>query len=254
MRTCIILLALGTSGLCAAGCSPFGKREVRSYTTVVADAQHDAAQARVACDRAAKHFQKGNLAKAEADLQEALIADVSFAPAHNNLGHVYFQQGRLYLAAWEFEYARRLLPGSAEVNNNLGMVYEAAEQLPRAVEYYRMALSMDEGNPEYVGNLARALVRTEPDSPEIRPLLQCLAFNDSRPEWVVWAKDQLNLEYLSVPAGAPMVSPRVPPGATLPEEVSTPPAGVELPPPPHHVDDLLPLEESPINLPTPSDL
>lgn len=213
-------------------CARWTQQAARSYTTVVADGQHDADAARAHCERAAQAFDNGHLEKAEAALQDALIADVSYAPAHNNLGHVYFEQGRLYLAAWEFEYARRLLPNSAEVTNNLGLVYEAGQQLPRAIEHYRLAVALDPGNPVLAGNLARALVREGEDSPEVTALLQTLALHDTRADWVAWARDQLNLQ-TTAQAGALLVAPRQPPGA----EPLPPPVPEETKPLSVHVDD-----------------
>ncbi len=214
-------------------CSRFAHQTPKSYTTVVADANHDVDKAREDCQRAAQSFDKGNLEKAEAALQDALIADVSYAPAHNNLGRIYFERGQLYLAAWEFEYARRLLPESAEVTNNLGLVYEAAGQMPRAIEHYRMAVAWEPGNPQYAGNLARALLRDGQDSAEVAGLLHNVVFNDTRPEWVTWARDQLNL-HATVPAHAASVTPRQPAGA----EPLPPPEHVAEPSVSKHVDDL----------------
>ncbi|MHB9080400.1 MAG: tetratricopeptide repeat protein [Pirellulaceae bacterium] len=231
MRMSAALTVLMLASLPLVACSRLVHRSAKSYTTVVADSNRDGDKARAECERAAKFFDKGNLEKAEAALQDALIADVSYAPAHNNLGHIYFEQGRLYLAAWEFEYARRLLPESAEVANNLGLVYEAADQLPRAIEYYRMALSLDAGNPEYGGNLARALLRTNQDPAEVAALLQDLVFNDARPEWVEWATDQMNL--------------RSPLRAAAPWNMTIQQPDVLEPlPPPKHIDDL-PLPKAP---------
>ncbi len=189
----VLLIVFLVAGLSQTGCSRFARRPPKSYTTIVADSNRDPEKARDACQEAAAFFDKGDLVKAEVALQDALIADVSYAPAHNNLGRIYFDQGKLYLAAWEFEYARRLLPNSGEVANNLGMVYEASEQPDRAIEYYTIALGLNEGNPEFTGNLARALIRAEQDPEQVAALLQDLMFNDSRPEWSGWARDQLNL-------------------------------------------------------------
>ncbi len=176
-----IISSLVLSLLVAGGCSRWTHRAPKSYTTVVTDGTHDTDQARKECERAAELFEKGHIVKAEMALQDALIADVSYAPAHNNLGRIYFDQGNLYLAAWEFEYARRLLPDSSDVVNNLGMVYEAAGETDQAIEHYTMALSLDGGNPVYAGNLARALLREDKDPQQTALLLQNLALNDTRP-------------------------------------------------------------------------
>ena len=231
MRKRAAFTVLMLASVLLTACSPFAHHSPKSYTTVVADSNHDAEKARADCERAAEFFDKGNLDKAEAALQDALIADVSYAPAHNNLGHIYFEQGRLYLAAWEFEYARRLLPESAEVTNNLGMVYEAADQIPRAIELYRMAHALDPGNPEYTGNLARALLRSGQDPTKVTELLQDLVFNDTRPEWVAWARDQLNLHAPAQVNSSAVTSPHPPVAEPLP-----PPKDLDDMPPPEALD------------------
>jgi len=210
------------------GCLPFAHEGAKSYVTVVADAHHDAELARAECERAAKLFEKGQLAKAEASLQDALVADVSYAPAHNNLGRLYYDQGKLYLAAWEFEYARRLLPDSPAVANNLGMVYEAAGQVERAIECYGTAVDFDQRNPVYAGNLARALVRAGKDPARAAVLLQQVVLNDSRPEWVRWARGQLEL---NAPIRTAAQNQATATGDSAPELIHPLPA-------PQHIDDL----------------
>ena len=95
------------------GCSVFNHEPAR-YETISGNPNHDTAEARKQTDAALKLIDKGDCEAAEQKLQKALIADVSFGPAHNNLGHIYFEQGKLYLAAWEFEYATRLPARRAE--------------------------------------------------------------------------------------------------------------------------------------------
>ena len=51
-----------------------------------------------------------DLAKAQEYLQKALVADVTYGPAHNTLGMLYLKQRRLYLAAW----ARSTREGAAD--------------------------------------------------------------------------------------------------------------------------------------------
>ena len=54
--------------------------------------------------------------RAEALLREALVEDLFFGPAHNNLGVVFLNRGDLYAAANEFESAD--LIGSASANSS----------------------------------------------------------------------------------------------------------------------------------------
>ena len=99
------------------------------------------------------------IAEAEQCLHQSLLADVSFGPAHNTLGKLYFDQKKFYLAAWEFEYAMKTMPNRAEPVNNLGLVYEMVEQTDEAVVHYQKAVDLEPGNPQYVGNLIRARIR-----------------------------------------------------------------------------------------------
>lgn len=193
MRNLSFLAICVTLSVTGIGCARWRDDGPRAYTTVAADGSRNPDKASQDCARATKFFDKGQLDKAEAALQEALIADVTYAPAHNNLGLVYLQQGKLYLAAWEFEYARRLMPDSADVVHNLGMVYEAAGREQQAIDSYSMALSMDQGNPQYAGSLARALIRADQDPKQAAALLRDVALRHPQPEWASWAKETLAL-------------------------------------------------------------
>src|SRR5688500_1660762 len=82
-------------------------------------AVRDTDRARQLNERAYKLLNEGKHAEAEKVLHEALAADMTFGPARNNLGLVYYQIGRWYEAAWEFEYAVRLMPFQPAPRNNL---------------------------------------------------------------------------------------------------------------------------------------
>jgi Tfp pilus assembly protein PilF len=226
------LLALCVLG--SYGCSvlPHAKRQ---YTTVAADPSRDEARAIAETKRAARLVRREKWDKAEEALQDALLADVAYGPAHNNLGNVYLRQGKLYLAAWEFEYAAKLMPERPEPNYNLGMVYEQAEQLDQAIDYYSKACQMAPRNPQFIGNLARALLKRSDVAPEAPPLLSDLILYDTRPEWVCWARQRLALGKFPQPGSAtpgtsPVTPPTVPPFSP---SVPTPGAtgGVEILPP-----------------------
>lgn len=124
-------------------------------------------------------------------MQKSLLADVTYGPAHNNLGKIYYGQRNFYLAAWEFEYANKLMPHRAECQNNLGLVYEAVGKLDEAIDSYSIAYAADPKNPVVIGNLARARVRRGDDDPVVAQLLADLKLYDSRPEWVAWASERL---------------------------------------------------------------
>lgn len=175
------------------GCSRWHSRPSLDYRTIQADPNHDNEKARAENQRAVELLQKGKSDKAEQALQKALIADVTYGPAHNNLGKVYYSQGKFYLAAWEFEYAAKLMPQRAECQNNLGMVYEAVGKLNEAINAYSHAYSMDGKNPIIIGNLARAHVRRGDSDPVVQQLLADLRLYDTRPAWLRWANDRLAL-------------------------------------------------------------
>ena len=123
----------------------------------------------------------GDYAGAEQVLRDALLKDVMFGPAHNNLGLVYFHQAHLYLAAWEFQYAVKLMPNQPEARNNLGLVLEAGGKLDQAVDSYEQAMKAEPDNGQFVGNCVRARVRRGETGIEMRELLEKLIMVDSRP-------------------------------------------------------------------------
>jgi Tfp pilus assembly protein PilF len=181
----------------ATGCSQLTRQPQIDYRTVDADANHDTEAARRKNARALKILEHphngglGHIGRAEKTLQEALAADVTYGPAHNNLGKVYFRQQKYYLAAWEFEYAMKLMPHRSEPMNNLGMVYEEVGKFDKAMEMYAIAYSIDPQNPEIIGNLARCSMRQGDSVDQVKPLLEDLVMLDYRPEWVNWAREQL---------------------------------------------------------------
>ena len=130
---------------------------------------------------------------AEKKLKEALTADITFGPAHNNLGLVYYKQKQLYKAAWEFEYAAKLMPRSPEPKNNLGLILEKVGKLDDAVDQFEAAVKIEPDNPHVIGNLARARVRRGSQDEKTRDLLRQIVLKDDRPSWIRWAKDKLGL-------------------------------------------------------------
>ncbi len=174
-----------------AGCADTAAGPSGPYRTIAVEPGRDTDAASRQNQKGLAHLAAGELDQACDAFGRALNADVEFGPAHNNLGKVYFQRKNWYKAAWEFEYARKLMPRRAEPANNLGLVLEQAGELDRAVEHYRQAVALDSGKIEYVANLARALVRRGERTDETRRLLQRLLAEDQRPDWLIWARQQL---------------------------------------------------------------
>jgi tetratricopeptide (TPR) repeat protein len=173
------------------GCAKMWSREPLDYHTVTIDPGHDAEKAKKENEKALKFIECGKMDKAEQALQRALIADVDFGPAHNNLGKLYFSQTKYYYAAWEFQYAIKAMPDRAEPFNNLGLVYENVGKLNEAIEAYDTAFHMQPTNAEIVGNLARARIRRGDARADVEKLLKDLIYYDTRPQWISWANDNL---------------------------------------------------------------
>ncbi len=161
------------------------------YETVRGMPNRDTEAARKLNQEALKLIREQGYNEAEPKLKQALTADVTFGPAHNNLGKVYFHQERYYLAAWEFQYAIKLMPNRPEPRNNLGLVMEAVGKLDEAVQTYTEALHLQPDNPQLLGNLCRARVRRGDRDDQTRQLLSDLLLRETRPEWAAWAREKL---------------------------------------------------------------
>jgi Tfp pilus assembly protein PilF len=173
-----------------------GTKASQEYETVVPATSRSSEKARRHCQAAEKHFRQGKLEKAEAELQTALLADVSYGPAHNNLGKIYFEQGKFYLAAWEFEYAIRVMPNLPEPHNNLGLIHERAGKLEEALPYFETAYRLGPGSPEFLGNLIRCKLALNEKDPTVKPLMEELFLIETRPAWKKWNNEQLGLRKL----------------------------------------------------------
>lgn len=187
-----ILLALVAFLVVPVGCTDKTKTyRSGGYRTVEAAPDRDTDTAKRYNVQGLEHLQNQELDEAAADFRRALVADVTFGPAHNNLGKVYFAQKDWYQAAWEFDYARELMPRQPEPLNNLGLVHEQAGELDRAIENYQQAVALGPDRIEFPANLARAKVRRGDTDDELISLLQQILDKDTRPEWLVWAKPHL---------------------------------------------------------------
>ncbi len=185
-------LCLALMLMAACGCNPnrVADAPIGNYRTITAEPRRDTEAAKRLNRVGLEHLAAGEYDEAVDAFVRALTEDVEFGPAHNNLGKVYYIQKNWYKAAWEFEYAGKLLPRHAEPRNNLGLVLEQAGELDRAVDQYRQAVGLEPGVIAYRGNLARALIRRGDRTDEVRKLLELIVENDTRPEWVLWARQQ----------------------------------------------------------------
>jgi hypothetical protein len=182
-----------------AGCSFLYDSHKTTYETVQADPHHDTELAEAEHAKALEIMNGGSLckscdpAKAEEHLQQALVADVTYGPAHNSLATLYLRQCKFYLAAWEFQYAAKLMPDRFEPLYNLGLVYESTDKLDRAIEFYTMAFSIAPRNPNVLESLVRARLRNGETVADVRELLKEILFYETRPVWIAWARDELGL-------------------------------------------------------------
>lgn len=213
--------SLAAAALALLGCARL-ERQPADYQTISADSSHDTPLSREEHAKALKLLDGGAkdnpamLEKAEQHLQQALVADVTFGPAHNTLGVLYYLRRQFYLAAWEFEYAAKLMPDRAEPFYNLGLVYEHADNLERAIFYYEKCVSLKRNDPRYLGSLAAARLKADEPLEAVRPLLEQLVFLETRPEWVYWARQLINTTPL------PMVDAVSAPAPAGPEIVPAP--------------------------------
>lgn len=192
--TCIFAGVLISALLLGAvGCQAPATDSGTKYETVSGEGIHDTETARKHNALGLKALEEDDLEKAEQSFKQALEADVMFGPAHNNLGKVYFTRKLYYKAAWEYQYAIKLMPHHPEPKYNLGLVYESVGKIDEAVDLYSEARELEPDNPILIGNIARARVKRGDKGIEIRDLLAELLLKDTRPDWLIWARDKLAL-------------------------------------------------------------
>ena len=189
-----VLVFAATLCVMQPGCARFQRSSNLDYQTVDTTSIAKPRLAKRKHEKGICFLCNGQYALAEQLLQESLIADASYGPAHNTLGKVYFEQRKFYLAAWEFEHAIKAMPDRAEPINNLGLVYEAVGKLDDAVLQYEIAASLNPESAEYLGNLLRCRIRRGEHASTIRTELQSLIALDDRETWVRWAKLELTTD------------------------------------------------------------
>lgn len=186
----ISIMTVWAALLWTSGCASTAGETAGDYRTIRVEPRRNTDAARRENDAGLSHLGKGELDHAAAAFRRALNEDVEFGPAHNNLGKVHYRNRDWYKAAWEFEYARKLMPKHAEPRNNLGLVLEESGEFDRAADQYREAVALDPGDIQYRANLVRALIRRGDRTDEVRSLLKQVIEEDTRPEWVTWARQQ----------------------------------------------------------------
>jgi Tfp pilus assembly protein PilF len=138
-----------------------------------------------------KAIEKGDLAEAEEYFRKSLEHDLTYAPAHNNLGLVLLQTDRYYEAAWEFEYAAKLAPASPEPRDNLGLLFEELGKVDQAIGEYEKALDLDPQNLATMQHLARAYVKADRKDQRLKEVLERILLVPDDKQWDAWARGQL---------------------------------------------------------------
>ena len=157
---------------------------------VDAEVHRDTVRAQELCHQAVDLIET-DAERAESLLREALVADLFYGPAHNNLGVLLLEGGELYEAANEFEWARKLMPGHPDPRLNLALTLEKAGQSDEALKTYRTALEV---YPEHLPSqqaLARLSVRVDPDDADLPALLEHVALRGETAAWREWARLRL---------------------------------------------------------------
>jgi Tfp pilus assembly protein PilF len=128
---------------------------------------------------------------AAALLKSALVEDLYYGPAHNNLGVVQLRQGRLYEAANEFEWARKLMPGHPDPRLNLALVLERAGRVDEALDTYGTALEVYPGHLPTIQAMTRCQLRHHRSDDRISTHLEQIALRGETEEWRRWARGKL---------------------------------------------------------------
>jgi tetratricopeptide (TPR) repeat protein/peroxiredoxin len=118
--------------------------------------------------------QKGHMAEATQDFQQALRLNPEHVIALENLGNAYRQQKLWQQAQNAFERALAVNPESPEANYGLAMVYAAGDDSEHTYEYLQRALKARPGYPEALNNLGVLYMRTRRRDEAVSTLRQCM--------------------------------------------------------------------------------
>jgi len=85
---------------------------------------------------------KGDLAKAAAEYERALVLTPQYAEALNNLGNIRKDQKRYDEAVVHLEASIKIFPGNPNTHNNLGTVYAMKGDVNKAAVYFAKAVRL----------------------------------------------------------------------------------------------------------------
>lgn len=182
---------------CAVGCNSGGTGSgggrwgsVGSPYAPLSESSRDTVRAQQLTQQAAELISKDPV-KAEKLLREALTADITYGPAHNDLGVIELNRGQWYEAASEFEWARKLMPGHPDPRMNLALVFERAGRVDEALATYKTALEVYPNHIPSVQALTRLQVRSDRRDEQTNGFLTEIALAGETPKWREWAQQQL---------------------------------------------------------------
>ena len=177
----VVLVALVATACRASSASPYAEHE---------DAPRDTSRAQE-LSREAAGLIKSDPARAETLLRQALVADIFYGPAHNNLGVIHLGKDELYEAANEFEWARKLMAGHPDPRTNLALTLERAGQEERAISEYDAALQVFPGYVPALQGRTSLHLRRGGSVAEVEEALHDIALRGTSEEWRMWARERL---------------------------------------------------------------
>ncbi|MEO1614276.1 MAG: tetratricopeptide repeat protein [Planctomycetota bacterium] len=192
VRVLVYLVWGFACGLTSVGC---GTLKTSNESILQVTNPHDALKAARLTRQGIHALSKQKIEVAAKHFRDAVKADFTYGPAHNNLGLLHYEQGNLYQAVLAFEHAHEFLPDDPATAYNLALTLESGGRVMEAREYYEIASAMEPANPHYLGNLVRLRVRLGERDDVIREQLQDLALIETRPEWRRWADTQLAIAF-----------------------------------------------------------
>jgi len=146
---------------------PTSKERPVSGLVSVKQLQHKPPKAaRMAFDRGVKMFEKGDLARSLASLEEAVAIDPEYVQALNNLGSRYIMLGRLDEAISCLQRASTLDPNAAFIPANLAHAFLIKHQPAAAEPWARRAVALDGNDARNPYLLGVSLVLQRKYTPE----------------------------------------------------------------------------------------
>ncbi len=184
------VVTIGVTLLAATlGCATNQRRP--AYNTVTDPENRDSLEAQTANDEGLSALKEDDLELARSKFAEALEYDLSYAPAHNNLGLALMRKCQYYEAAWEFQYAAKLMPHAREPRANLALLYETIGRLDRAAGEYEAVLEMNPDDLTAMQHLARTYVKANKKTDRTAELLHKLFKLPLDKQWDAWVRGQL---------------------------------------------------------------